>query len=75
MLSCNLPNSPNKPFNQTTSLQASEAAMFSTSIVDKATMFYRFDIQLIAPPTGVKKYPEVDLLLSKAPANSKSTYP
>ena len=75
MLSCNLPNSPKKPFNQTASLQACEAAMYYAFVVDKATMFCSFDIQLIAPPARVKTYLEVDIILSKSPAKSESTYP
>ena len=65
----NLPNSPNKPFNQIASLQACEAYIYSTYVVDIETMFRSFEIQLIVAPARVNRYLEVDLLLSKSLAN------
>jgi hypothetical protein len=45
-------NSTYIPFNQTTPLQVSQAATYSASIVDKATIGYRQALQLTAhPPT------------------------
>ena len=39
-----------KLFNQTSSLLASVRAIYSASVVEKATLFYSLDIQLIAVP-------------------------
>ena len=63
-------SSLNSPFNQIASLQASIIAMYSASIVDKATIVYKVAFQLIAQPPIVKTYPIRDLLLSRSPAKS-----
>ena len=43
---------------QTTSLAASEAAMYSASIVESATVSYLELLQLIAPPFKQNIYPD-----------------
>jgi len=71
-LSCVKPNSWRNHFIQSICLFASFAAIYSASVVDKATHFYDFDCHDTAPPTKVNKYPEVDFLPSRSPAISAS---
>lgn len=54
------------------SLVASERAMYSASVVDKATDFCFLLLQLIGPPPNVTIYPEQDRLFSISPARSES---
>ena len=49
--------------------------MYSTSIVDKATIVCKVAFQLISQSPIVKTYLVRDLLLSWLPAKSESTYP
>ncbi|PRQ59467.1 hypothetical protein RchiOBHm_Chr1g0370511 [Rosa chinensis] len=50
-------------------------AIYSDSVVDKATHFCNFDCQETAPPAKVNKYPDVDLIVSTSPAKSASVKP
>ena len=47
-------NSEYKPLNQIASLQASEIAIYSASVVDKATVACKLAFQLTAQPPMVK---------------------
>ena len=62
-------------YNQIISLLASVAATYSDLVVERATTFCSFEIQLTAVPRTVKTYPVVLLMLSTLPAISASTYP
>ena len=46
-----------KPLNQIASLQASEIAIYSASVVDKATVACKLTLQLTAQPPMVKYNP------------------
>lgn len=48
---------------------------YSTSVVESERMLYNFDLQLIAVPLILKRYPKVLLLLSKSLARSASQKP
>ena len=76
MVICKLSlSSPNSPFNQIVSLQASVIAMYPAYVVNKATVVYKVAFQLIAQQPIIKTYPVRDLLLSRSPTKSESTYP
>ena len=62
-------------YNHIISLPALFAAMYSDSVVDKVTHFCNLDCHDTAAPQNVNKYPEVDFLLSRSPANSASVKP
>jgi hypothetical protein len=75
LFSCFFLNSSISLCNQIISLLASVVATYSASIVESATTFFNFKIQLIVVPPIVKTYPLVLLLLSLSPAIYDSTYP
>ncbi|KAH9783019.1 TTF-type domain-containing protein [Citrus sinensis] len=50
MFSWITPKSPNKPFSQIASFTDSVAATYSASVVDRAVVDYRIDLQLTGPP-------------------------
>ena len=54
---------------------ASEAAIYSASHVDKATIGCLLDPQAIGPPLPVNRYPLVNLQVVVSPAQSESVYP
>ena len=54
------------------SLAASDNAIYSASLVDKAVTDCWYDLQLIAPPLYINSQPVVDFLLSKSVAKSAS---
>ena len=68
-----LPNSSKKPFSQIISFPASVAATYSASVVDKVTIFCRFEAHDIAIPPRVKANPVVLFLLSISLEKSAST--
>ena len=72
-ISCFLPNSSKKPGSQIISFLASVAATYLVSVVDKVTIFCRFETQDIAIPPRVKTKPVVFFLLSISLAKSTST--
>ena len=49
--------------------------IYSASQVERVTVGWRLDDQLIAPLPMLKTYPEVDLRVSGSPAQSASLYP
>jgi hypothetical protein len=57
------------------SLLAFVAATYSAYVVESATTFFSFEIQLTVVTPIVKTYPVVLFLLSLSPAISESTYP
>ena len=61
-----------KSFIQNISLPASRAAMYSTSVVDNATVFCSLDYHETTPPTYVITYPDVDQLVSTSADMSES---
>ena len=71
--SCFKPNSWSNRFNQSISLPASLAAIYSTLVVDKATHFCNLDYHDTAPPAKVNKYTDVDFLPSRSLAQFTST--
>lgn len=58
--------SPINPFNHIVFIHTSVMAMFSTSIVDNATVFCKVAFHLIAQPSIVNTYPISDILLSRS---------
>ena len=68
-ISCFLPNSSKKPCSQIISFPASVAVTYSASIIDKVTMFCRFEAHDIAVPPRVKTNPVVLFLLSNHQQN------
>ena len=62
-----------KPCSQIISFPASVAATYSASVVDKVTIFCRFEAHDIVVPPRVKTNPVVLFLLSISPAKSAST--
>ena len=73
--SCCRPNFWRSRFNHNISFPASEAAMYSASVVDKATHFCNLDCHETAYPTKVNRNPDVDFLPSRSPAISASIKP
>ena len=71
LISCFLPNSSKKPCSQIISFPASVAAIYSASVVDKLTIFCRFEAPDIAVPPRVKTNPVVLFLLSISPAKNQ----
>jgi hypothetical protein len=61
-----LQSSEYKPVNQIASLADSETAIYSASVVDKATVACKCAFQLTAQPQMVKTIPVRDLLVSKS---------
>jgi hypothetical protein len=74
LFSCCFPNSSINLCNQIISLLASVAATYYVSIIESATTFCSFEIQLTVVPPTVKTYYVVLLLLSLSPAIFESTY-
>ena len=75
LFSCFIPNSSIKLCNQVISLLAYVAATYSASIVESATTFCSFEIQLTIVPAIVKNYLVALLLLPLSLSISTSTYP
>ena len=71
--SCFKPNSWRNRFNQSISLPASLAVIYSASVVDKTTHFCNLDYHDTAPPAKVNKYPDVNFLPSMSPTQFAST--
>ena len=69
-----LSNSFMNLYNQIVSLLDYVATTYSASIVESATTFCSFEIQLTFITPIIKTYPVVLLLLSLSPAISTSTY-
>ena len=69
-LCCFLPNSSMNLYNQIISLLAFVEITYSSSIVQSATTFCSFEIQLIVVPPTVKTYPVVLLLMFLSPTIS-----
>ena len=61
--------------NQTASLAASQAAMYSASMVESAMLDCLILLQTIAPPPRVNTDPDVDFRLSRSDWKSESVYP
>ena len=55
------PSSSNKFCNEHTSCPASDRAMYSACIVERAILDCFLDFQVIAPPAAEKTYPDIDL--------------
>src|SRR6201992_1003076 len=66
------PSSPINCLIHNISLEASTAAIYSASVVDRATMVWSLLLQLTAPVPNLTKYPPVDLPLSVLPPWSES---
>ena len=60
---------------QIASLAASDAAMYSASVVESAVILYLELFQLTAPPLQVKTNPEIDFLSSTSDWKSESVKP
>ena len=60
------PRSERNFLSQTASFAASQAATYSTSMVESAIQDCLILLQLMAPPLKVKTHPEVDFLKSRS---------
>jgi hypothetical protein len=69
------PNSSINLCNQFISLLSSVAATYSTYVVESATTFCIFEIQLIVVPSTIKTCPVVLLMVSLSLVIYESTYP
>src|SRR6478736_9243915 len=58
--------------SQTASFVAAVCPMYSASHEDRATVLCLFELQLIAPVPRLNTYPDVDLRVSRSPAQSES---
>lgn len=67
------PSSETNPLSHFDSFTASVSAMYSVSVVDRATTYCNDDFHLTAPPNKVKTKPVTNLLLSKPPIKFEST--
>jgi hypothetical protein len=65
----------NKLRSRVISRAASEAAMYSASHINKATIGCLLDPQTISLSLPVNKYPLIDLQVVISPAQSESVYP
>jgi hypothetical protein len=75
LFSCFFPNSSINLCNQIISLLYFVAETYANYVVESATTFCSFKIQLTIVPTIVKTYPMVLLLLSLSYVIFESTYP
>jgi hypothetical protein len=56
------------------SLAVSHAAMYSALVDDRATHYCRFEFHETGEPYIMNIYPVVDLLVTRSPSQSESTY-
>src|SRR5713226_3580597 len=61
--------------SHTASFAACPPAMYSASVLDRATALCFLELQLVIPPPSIKTYPEVDFLSFLSLAQSASAYP
>lgn len=72
---CSLSSSEAKPFSQIASFVAADTAMYSASVLERASVGCRLLAHEIAAPDRLKKQPVQDLLLSTSETQSASQYP
>src|SRR5258706_2851511 len=70
-----IPSSQRRSLSQTTSCMAGVALTYSNSVDESATTDCSLLLQQIAPPPIIHTNPDIDLLVSTHPAQSKSLKP